>query len=124
MAAETAAIEEELKITLPPTFLFEAAKSRMEAEEIRAFADAFRGLGYDSVDVLDYFKGRMATGEAKRITEAIVASLKEYCKDKTESELYTRLGEMQAIARDDNKLKDIYKKEIDEINEKQQIPEV
>ena len=124
MAAETAAIEEELKITLPPTFLFEAAKSRMEAEEIRAFADAFRGLGYDSVDVLDYFKGIMAPGEAKRITEAIVASLKEYCKDKTESELYTRLGEMQAIARDDNKLKDIYKKEIDEINEKQQIPEV
>lgn len=124
MAAETASIEQELKITLPPTFMFEAAKSRMEAEEIRAFADAFRGLGYDSVEVLDYFKGRLSFGESKRITEAIISSLKVYYKDKTESELYTRLGEMQAIARDDNKLKDFYKKEIIETNEKQQIPEI
>ncbi len=104
--------------------MFEAAKSRMESEEIRAFAEAFKGLGYGSVEVLDYFKGKLPPGEAKRITEAIIASLKVYCKDKTESELYTRLGEMQAIARDENKLKDFYKKEIQETNEKQQIPEM
>lgn len=124
MAAEAAGIEQELHITLPPAFLFEAGKSRMEPEEIRAFADAFRTLGYDSIEVLDYFKGRMAPGEAKRITEAIIESLKTYCKDKTENQLYARLGEMQAIARDDNKLKDVYEKELKETNEKQQIPEM
>lgn len=124
MAAETAGIEEELRIALPPAFLFEAGRSRMQPEEIRAFADAFRTLGYASIEVMDYFKGKMAPGEAKRITEAIIESLKTYCKDKTEGEFYARLGQMQAIARDDNKLKDVYKEELVEINEKQEMPEI
>ena len=124
MAAETAGIEEALHIVLPPTFLYEVGKSRMEPGEIRAFADAFRTLGYDSIEVIDYFKGKMDAGEAKRITEAVIESLKIYCRDKTETQLYARLGEMQAIARDDNKLKDIYEKELKETNEKEQIPEI
>ena len=124
MEAETEGIAETLHIALPQTFLFEAGKSRMAPEEIRAFADAFRTLGYDSIEALDYFKGRIAPGEAKRITEAIIGALKTYCKDKTEAQLYARLGQMQAIARDDNKLKDVYEKELKEIHEKQQIPEL
>lgn len=124
MAAEAAGIGEELRITLPPTFLFEAGRSRMTPEEIRAFADAFRSLGYASIEVVDYFRGKMAPGEAKRITEAIIESLKKYCKDKTEGDLYDRLGQMQDVARDDNILKDVYKKELEEINETQKIPEI
>ncbi len=125
MSAETAAIEEELNIAIPPTFLFEVGRSRMEPNEIRAIADAFRALGYDSVEVMDYFKGKKLTpSEAKRITESIIESLKTYYQDKTEAQLYARLGEMQANSRDDNKLKDVYKDELKETSEKQQIPEI
>ena len=124
MIAETTALEEKLRIGLPDTFLFEAGRSRMTPDEIRAFADAFRMLGYESVDVRDYFKGKMAPGEAKRITEAIIESLKTYCKDKTEAELYARLGEMQAVARDDTKLQEVYKSELEETDKKGQIPEM
>ena len=124
MMAEVDSLEDSLRIKLPETFLMEAGKSRMTPDEIRAFADAFRGLGYDAVEVQDYFQGRMPLGEAKRITEALVESLGKYCPNMSEDEIYARLGKMQAIARDDDMLKEVYKKELQEIAEKKQVPEV
>ncbi len=124
MMAEVNGLEDSLRIKLPETFLMEAGKSRMTPDEVRAFADAFRGLGYDAVEVQEYFKGRMEPGEAKRITEALIEALGKYYPDRSREELYARLGDMRAAARDDNTLKEVYKKELEEIADKKQVPEI
>ena len=123
MMAEVKALEEKLRVELPAEFLLEAGKSRMTPEEIRAFADAFRYLGYDSVQAQDYFRGVMAPGEAKRITEAIISALRSYFPEKSEDELYARLGDMQAAARDDNKLPIVYNDDLADIENTRCLPE-
>lgn len=124
MAAETHALEENLKISIPETFLFEIGKSRMTPQEIRSFIEVFSLLGYGTVAVSDYLQGKLEPGEAKRITEAIIQSLRAYCPEKSENELYVRLGEMREAARDDKKLVHIYKAELADMESTRSVPEL
>ncbi|MBR1728772.1 MAG: hypothetical protein IJ728_04540 [Selenomonadaceae bacterium] len=123
--AETYGLEKELEIKFNEEFLVEIGRSKMTAEEIRAFADAFRSLGFESIDVADYFKGNLPPGESKRITEALISSMQKFMPEKTEDELYARINEIQAAARGDLKLRDdIYKDELIEIAETKKLPEI
>lgn len=122
--ALTKGIEEQMDIELPEEFLFEIGKSRMEGNEIQAIIEAFKLLGYGSVNAAAYFRGELSREESKRITEALISNMKQYYPDKEEDILYERLGVMRVASRDENELKEIYKDKLEELARTQKMPEI
>ena len=112
----TKGVEEIKGIQLPEDFLFEIGRSRMETDEIRAIIDAFKEIGYASVMVSDYFKGKLSRDESKRVEGALLANMKKYYPGKDDDTLYERLGVMRMASRNDSKLEDIYSDKITEDN--------
>lgn len=104
----TKGVEEAKGIKLPEDFLFEIGRSRMEKDEIQAIVEAFKELGYGSVMVSDYFKGKLSREESKRVESALLTNMKKYYPTKDDDALYERLGVMRMASRSDNKLQDIY----------------
>ena len=104
----TKGVEEVKGIQLPEDFLFEIGRSRMETEEIQAIIEAFKELGYGSVMVSDYFKGKLSRDESKRVESALLANMKKYYPAKEDDALHERLGVMRMASRNDSKLEDIY----------------
>ena len=104
----TKGVEEVKGIKLPEDFLFEIGRSRMETNEIQAIVEAFKGLGYGSVMISDYFKGKLSREENKRVESALLTNMKKYYPTKDDDALYERLGVMRMASRSDNKLQDIY----------------
>ena len=109
-------VEEIKGIQLPEDFLFEIGRSSMETDEIRAIIDAFKEIGYASVMVSDYFKGKLSRDESKRVEGALLANMKKYYPGKDDDTLYERLGVMRMASRNDSKLEDIYSDKITEDN--------
>jgi len=122
--ALTKGLEEKLGIELSEEFLFEIGKSRMEGTEIQAIIEAFKALGYGSVNAGAYLRGELSREESKRITEALITNMKQYYPDKEESSLHERLGVMRAVSRDENEMKEIYKDKLEEIAKTQKMPEI
>lgn len=104
----TKGLEERMDIALPEDFLFEIGRSRMEGSEIQAIVEAYKTLGYDSVNFSGYLKGKLGREESKQIEEALLSNMKKYYPNKDEEMLYERLGTMRAASRDDEKLADVY----------------
>lgn len=104
----TKGVEEVKGIKLPEDFLFEIGRSRMEPDETQAIIDAFKELGYGSVMVSDYFKGKLSREESKRVESALLANMKKYYPSKDDDALHERLGVMRMASRNDSKLEDIY----------------
>ncbi len=104
----TKGVEEVKGIKLPEDFLFEIGRSRMETNEIQAIVEAFKGLGYGSVMISDYFKGKLSREESKHVESALLTNMKKYYPTKDDDALYERLGVMRMASRSDNKLQDIY----------------
>ena len=112
----TKGIEEVKGIQLPEDFLFEIGRSRMETDEIQAIVDAFKDLGYGSVMVSDYFKGKLSREESKRVESALLSNMKKYYPAKDDDALYERLGVMRMASRNDSKLEDVYSDKITKDN--------
>lgn len=104
----TKGVEEVKGIKLPEDFLFEIGRSRMETNEIQAIVEAFKELGYGSVMISDYFKGKLSREESKHVESALLTNMKKYYPTKDDDALYERLGVMRMASRSDNKLQDIY----------------
>ena len=104
----TKGVEEVKGIELPEDFLFEIGRSRMEPDETQAIIDAFKELGYGSVMVSDYFKGKLSREESKRVESALLANMKKYYPSKDDDALHERLGVMRMASRNDSKLEDVY----------------
>ncbi len=112
----TKGVEDVKGIKLPEDFLFEIGRSRMAPDEIQAIIDAFKELGYGSVMVSDYFKGKLSREESKRVESALLANMKKYYPDKDDDDLHERLGVMRMASRNDKKLEDIYADKLTEEN--------
>ena len=104
----TRGIEDKMQIKMPEDFLFEIGRNRMEISEIQAIIDAFKELGYGSVMVSDFLKGKMSRDESLRVKDALITNMKKYYPNKDEDTLNERLGAMRMISRDDSRLEDIY----------------
>ena len=104
----TKGVEEVKGIELPEDFLFEIGRSRMEPDETQAIIDAFKELGYGSVMVSDYFKGKLSREESKHVESALLANMKKYYPSKDDDALHERLGVMRMASRNDRKLEDVY----------------
>jgi len=114
----THGLEERMEIKLPEEFLFEIGRSRMEGVEVQAIVEAFKRLGYESVNLSDYLQGKLERKESKQIEKALLSSMKKYYPDKAEDALYERLGVMRMASRDDAKLFDVYEDKFTEENRK------
>jgi len=123
MMALTKGCEEHMGIQLPADFLFEVGKSRMEPSEVQAFADAFKNLGYGSVNVRDYFDGKLSPEKAQEMTDMLVETMQKYYPTKSEDAIYSRIGVMNAVSRDDTLLKGQYLKEMQELEKTGVLPD-
>lgn len=104
----TQGVEEKMGIKLPEDFLFEIGRNRMETGEIQAIIDCFKELGYGSVMISDYFKGKMSRDERIRVRDALITNMKKYYPNTDEDALNERLGAMRMVSRDDSRLEDVY----------------
>ena len=114
--ALTKGLEEHMDIALPKEFLFEIGRSRMEGPEIQAVVEAFKTLGYESVNLTGYLKGKLPREESKQIEDALLTNMKKYYPDRDEDALHERLGTMRAASRDDKKLESVYKDKLTKEN--------
>ena len=110
MTAERQAIEQELGVLMPETFLDEVGRSKMTVEEVLAFSDAMKALRWEPVR--DYLKDKFPTREIYRIESALLEALMQRCQGKTREELQIRLNDIRDASSDDRKLADIYKQEL------------
>lgn len=104
----TQGLEDKMQIKMPEEFLFEIGRNRMDNGEIQAIIDAFKELGYGSVMVSDYLKGKMSRDESIRVKDALITNMKKYYPNKDEDALNERLGVMRMVSRDDSRLEDVY----------------
>lgn len=110
MTAERHAIERELGILMPETFLNEAGRGKMTAEELLAFSDAMKSLQWEPVR--DYLKGKLPPREIDHIENALLEALMQRCQGKTREELQIRLNDIRDASSDDRKLAEIYSQEL------------
>ena len=116
MVELTKGVEEHMDIVLPKEFLFEIGRCRMEGAEIQAIVEAFKTLGYESVNLTSYLKGKMPREESRQLEDALLSNMKKYYPEKDEDVLYERLGTMRAASRDDEKLASVYKDKLTKEN--------
>lgn len=124
----TSGLEQQLEIKLPEEFLFEIGRSRMEPNEILAIVDAFKFLGSDTVYISDYFKGKLSRDETLKIEDALIIALRKHYPNKSDDDLFERLGVMRMASRNDEKLADVYadkltKENFKRIERENKIPE-
>ena len=124
----TSGLERQLEIKLPEEFLFEIGRSRMEPNEILAIVDAFKFLGSDTVYISDYFKGKLSRDETIKIEDALIVALRKHYPNKSDDDLFERLGVMRMASRNDEKLADVYadkltKENFARIERENKIPE-
>ena len=124
----TSGLEQQLEIKLPEEFLFEIGRSRMEPNEILAIVDAFKFLGSDTVYISDYFKGKLSRDETIKIEDALIVALRKHYPNKSDDDLFERLGVMRMASRNDEKLADVYadkltKENFARIERENKIPE-
>lgn len=119
--ALTKGLEECYSIKMPESFLFEIGRSRMETNEIKAIVEAYKFLGFSSVQLSSYLKGNLSPVESKRIFEAIIESMKKYYPMKSDKEIVERLNIMRINSKNDEMMaKQSYIKEIEELKQKQE----
>ena len=124
----TSGLEQQLEIKLPEEFLFEIGRSRMEPNEILAIVDAFKFLGSDTVYISDYFKGKLSRDETIKIEDALIVAVRKHYPNKSDDDLFERLGVMRMASRNDEKLADVYadkltKENFARIERENKIPE-
>ena len=110
MMAERQAIEQELGVLMPETFLEEVGRSKMTAEEVLAFSDAMKALKWEPVR--DYLKDKLPPREIDRIESALLEALMNRCQGKTREELQIRLNAIRDASSDDRKLAEVYSQEL------------
>ena len=123
----TAECEKDMGIALPVEFLVEIGKSRMEADEVRAFAEAFKTLGYDSVCVRQYFDGEMSPEKAQEMTDELVTVLQKHYPHKNQDASNGRINEINIIGigaeAGQKMIQEKYKEEVKYVEETGTIPE-
>lgn len=101
MQAESELLSEKYRIGLSQNFLEMAARTALESDELRAFVDAYKKLGYKTLDVEAFFTGRLSGREADAIRDALLSALGVYYPEKTQMERIMRLNEIANAATDD-----------------------
>ena len=100
----------------------------MEREEMQAFIETFKQLGFDSAPLSQYLQNKLSYHDSTLITETFIKIMKEhYVKigsPRSEESLKERLEEMMAASQDDEFLANrIYRKELQEIERTKELPE-
>ena len=105
--------EENVGIYIPSDFLTEIGRSNLDEKEIQVIVDAFKTAGLNQVDLHKYLQGTLSGVLMDKITEALMGSYKSVYPDKTEHDITMRINELRTNSRNDQVLKEKYKKEID-----------
>ena len=112
--AELRALEEKYGMRIPVMTMMEIGRSAMEVDEVKAFIQAFKNLGYKDLAISEYLQGRLPAGELERITSALLDALKVYFPKATDQELNMRVSTMQRASRDDKFMINVYHNELQE----------
>lgn len=112
MEAELQAISEKADIYIDNNVILMAMRAKMQSPEVHAFIDAFKKQGFESLDVEDYFKGKLKGTEASQLRDALLDALNLYYPQKSRSELLNRLGEIGNAMIDDKQMVHNYDKEL------------
>ena len=113
MHALAAGIEEKNGIELPESFLFEIGRCHMEHDEIQAIIDAFKKLGYSSVELTAYLRGKLPLEKSRQLQEALLASMHQYYPEKDQDTVLARLDAMRVASQVDTQMKDLYAQEFE-----------
>jgi uncharacterized protein YeeX (DUF496 family) len=115
-------IEEVAEIEISADFLFTWGRANMQPEEVDAIIEAFRSEGYTRVDIDNYFKNNLKKDENRKITKALISTMKKYYGKKTETEIIKRLDDMKQRNNDNFALKRAIEKDLEETKRTGRLP--
>ena len=92
-------IEEKTGVALSPEFLLKAGEMRMQADEVKAYMDGFKGSSIsDMKEMSDFLTGRLDEKNDLRVESAIASGLKILNPEMSEKDIQIRLGDMREKA--------------------------
>lgn len=92
-------IEEKTGITLSPEFLIKAGQLEMNAKEVKAYMDSFKGTGLTNMkDMSDYLTGKLDEKTDLKVESAIAEGLKNINPNMSEKDIQLKLGNMRETA--------------------------
>lgn len=103
-------------IAITDSFILAIGRANLRQGEITAIVNAFKGLGFSSVELEAFLRGNgLSISELNRIREAIISSYQALYPDKTADDIRLRIQEWRRAVCDDAAVGEQYKDWIQDI---------